>query len=429
MDPPKERRPLGSAIGRASTGISNAFKTAPGLIFDRIKSSNNKAGEVRAADGADFELLENGDDVDSETSTKEGDRASNRLERFMDDQPKTVVDGLLRGLASVGHGVVDGVSGIVLEPVRAARAGGASGFARGVGKGLAGVVVKPMAGVVSFVGKTAEGIVNTPGTLITAVRRPRRKNGSGEGQGQGQGQDDDVGNVYCVPLEESLYLYGPNHIVYVASKYLHEHVEEEGLFRLSGSKSHIEALKKRIDICGPESAPVLSLPDVPLGEAIGCHEVASVLKAYFRSLPEPLLTFERFQPFMDALKECTTDIEEKNIAFKTLVDTLPAPNKQVLHVLLQLLHAVHMKASVNRMTSLNLGVVFGPILLGDAQTWTYDNSSASSSTTRKTADAHTDPQALQSLLMALEPMKEIVSYLILGYPFIFPNFTAEAMDT
>ena len=43
-----------------------------------------------------------------------------------------------------------GVAGVVLEPMRGAESGGAGGFVRGVGKGLAGLVVKPVAGVLDF---------------------------------------------------------------------------------------------------------------------------------------------------------------------------------------------------------------------------------------------------------------------------------------
>ena len=56
--------------------------------------------------------------------------------------------------------IFQGVAGVVLEPIRGAEAGGAAGFVRGVGKGLAGLAVKPLAGVLDFVSQVCIMFVN-----------------------------------------------------------------------------------------------------------------------------------------------------------------------------------------------------------------------------------------------------------------------------
>ena len=42
---------------------------------------------------------------------------------------------------------MDGISGLVLQPIKGAQKDGAAGFFKGVGKGLLGVVAKPVGGV------------------------------------------------------------------------------------------------------------------------------------------------------------------------------------------------------------------------------------------------------------------------------------------
>jgi len=53
------------------------------------------------------------------------------------------------------------VTGIVVKPVQGVRKDGAKGFAKGLGQGIIGVAVKPVAGVFEAVSKTSEGIKNT----------------------------------------------------------------------------------------------------------------------------------------------------------------------------------------------------------------------------------------------------------------------------
>mgnify|MGYP001307696022 CR=1 FL=1 len=51
------------------------------------------------------------------------------------------------GLKRLGKGTFEGITGIVTKPVKGARSGGVSGFFKGLGKGLIGLPVKPIVGV------------------------------------------------------------------------------------------------------------------------------------------------------------------------------------------------------------------------------------------------------------------------------------------
>lgn len=69
--------------------------------------------------------------------------------------PGNVVTGVGYGAGAMLIGVFDGVSGIVTQPYKGAKQNGVSGAAKGLGKGIIGLVSKPIAGTVDFVSCTA----------------------------------------------------------------------------------------------------------------------------------------------------------------------------------------------------------------------------------------------------------------------------------
>lgn len=62
----------------------------------------------------------------------------------------------------------------VVDPYKGARDEGASGFFKGVGKGLLGVVAKPTSGAVAFASQSLTGIGNTVDYLADNKLRPVR---------------------------------------------------------------------------------------------------------------------------------------------------------------------------------------------------------------------------------------------------------------
>lgn len=63
-----------------------------------------------------------------------------------------------------------------------------------------------------------------------------------------------------------------------------------GIFRVGSSKKRTKQLRDEFD----------SGRDVKLNESHNPHEVGSVLKEYFRDLPEPLLTRDLYSPLLAA---------------------------------------------------------------------------------------------------------------------------------
>jgi hypothetical protein len=103
---------------------------------------------------------------------------SERRSRLIGEEPKHVGDGMLLGALSLGDGIFNGLSGIVMQPVIGAEAEGVAGFFKGMGKGILGVAVRPTVGVFDMVSRMFVGIRNTAAMLgtdshATHVRLPR----------------------------------------------------------------------------------------------------------------------------------------------------------------------------------------------------------------------------------------------------------------
>eukprot|EP00013_Stygamoeba_regulata_P001375 CAMPEP_0177628774 /NCGR_PEP_ID=MMETSP0447-20121125/311_1 /TAXON_ID=0 /ORGANISM="Stygamoeba regulata, Strain BSH-02190019" /LENGTH=675 /DNA_ID=CAMNT_0019130045 /DNA_START=267 /DNA_END=2294 /DNA_ORIENTATION=+ len=121
--------------------------------------------------------------------------------------------------------------------------------------------------------------------------------------------------------------------------------------RLSGSTPEIQAYKRSFDL--------EEEPDVR--EATDVHLSASLLKLYLRELPEPLMTFAAYEPFIAADAETEENLRLKY--FRLLIHSLPPPNKLLFFRLFEVLKKISENHEVNKMNSKNLAVVIGPTIL------------------------------------------------------------------
>ncbi|KAJ7733752.1 RhoGAP-domain-containing protein [Mycena maculata] len=133
-------------------------------------------------------------------------------------------------------------------------------------------------------------------------------------------------------------------------------MEYEGIYRKSGGSGQSKAITQLFER-GDYAA--FDLRDSDRFNDI-CS-VTSVLKTYFRSLPNPLLTFDLHDHFMSAVQ--IRDPGNKNKTLLDLVNNLPAEHYYTLRRLMVHLHGVHERCEKNLMTARNLGVVFGPTLM------------------------------------------------------------------
>jgi len=71
-----------------------------------------------------------------------------------------ITAGIGVGLSKLGHGVWDGVSGLVAEPITGAQEDGLGGLAYGVVKGVSGLACKPAAGALGLGASVVQGVSN-----------------------------------------------------------------------------------------------------------------------------------------------------------------------------------------------------------------------------------------------------------------------------
>ncbi|KAG7460288.1 hypothetical protein MATL_G00219790 [Megalops atlanticus] len=138
----------------------------------------------------------------------------------------------------------------------------------------------------------------------------------------------------------------------------------QGVYRVSGSKPRIQKLCQAFETQGDQ----VDLSDV------SPHDITSILKHFFKELPEPLLTFDLYHEFIALGKviqrlserelgaEAVRMVENIVISLRELLRKLPPQNYSTLHHIMAHLHRVSEHYEENKMSVGNLGIVFGPTL-------------------------------------------------------------------
>uniref|UniRef100_A0A670YNG6 Rho GTPase activating protein 33 n=1 Tax=Pseudonaja textilis TaxID=8673 RepID=A0A670YNG6_PSETE len=101
------------------------------------------------------------------------------------------------------------------------------------------------------------------------------------------------------------------------SDFIEKHGIVDGIYRLSGVSSNIQRLRHEFD---SERVPELS-KDVYLQDI---HSVSSLCKLYFRELPNPLLTYQLYNKFADAVS--VSGNEERLVRVHDVIQQLPPPH-------------------------------------------------------------------------------------------------------
>ncbi|XP_052795146.1 unconventional myosin-IXAa-like isoform X4 [Mya arenaria] len=125
----------------------------------------------------------------------------------------------------------------------------------------------------------------------------------------------------------------------------------EGIYRKSGSAAKIKALKMLLDS---------GFVDIDM-DTYPVHVLTSVLKTFFRELPEPILTFDLYDEFMQA-SEIKDEREAIQVMF-SLVERIPKVNHDVLERLIFHLARVVLHERNNKMSVNGLAIIFAPCLL------------------------------------------------------------------
>jgi Rho GTPase-activating protein 1 len=145
-------------------------------------------------------------------------------------------------------------------------------------------------------------------------------------------------------------------------KHLMDHIRQhgmnaQGLFRLSGNVTEVNKVKillnnnDNVDLCHCD-----------------IHTIATILKQFFREMPEPLFTYECYDGFLNILQNINqVDNAINNHSYitpmKNMLNKLPHVNFLVCKELFSLLVQTSLNSEENKMTSHNLAIVFGPNIL------------------------------------------------------------------
>lgn len=130
----------------------------------------------------------------------------------------------------------------------------------------------------------------------------------------------------------------------------------DGIYRLSGITSNIQKLRRAFD---EERVPDLTTPEF----RHDIHAVSSLLKMYFRELPNPLCTYQLYDHFVEAIQAKVDSPEEKVRLIKTVVQKLPPPHYRTLKYLAMHLYKISRYGESTGMTERNIAIVWAPNLL------------------------------------------------------------------
>ncbi|XP_069826474.1 rho GTPase-activating protein 9 isoform X2 [Dendropsophus ebraccatus] len=130
-------------------------------------------------------------------------------------------------------------------------------------------------------------------------------------------------------------------------------LDVDGIYRVSGNLSIIQKLRfvvdreEKLDLNSPEWEDI--------------HVITGAMKMFLRELPEPIIPFSFFDEFIAAVQ--IPDVDEKVQILQELVRNLPEPNHDTLNYIICHLNRVREHCEMNRMTTQNIGIVFGPTLM------------------------------------------------------------------
>ncbi|XP_047191537.1 stAR-related lipid transfer protein 13 isoform X2 [Scophthalmus maximus] len=127
-------------------------------------------------------------------------------------------------------------------------------------------------------------------------------------------------------------------------------LDQVGLFRKSGVKSRIQALRQMNE----------SSPDNVNYQDQSAYDVADMVKQFFRDLPEPLLTSKLGETFLHIYQYVPKD--QRLQAVQAAIMLMSDENREVLQTLLCFLSDVTSSVEENQMTPMNIAVCLAPSL-------------------------------------------------------------------
>ncbi|XP_051882900.1 rho GTPase-activating protein 19 [Pristis pectinata] len=166
------------------------------------------------------------------------------------------------------------------------------------------------------------------------------------------------GVVFGAPLTEEGIAQ-----VYQLIEYLYKNLHVEGLFRVPGNIVRQQFLKEALN----SGADI----DLDSGE-FHPNDVATLLKMFLGELPEPLLSHRHYNAHLKIAglmvfdtkgKKAVPDKDRRIEALQLLFLLLPLASRNLLKLLLDLLYHTAKQQDKNKMSALNLALMFAPHIL------------------------------------------------------------------
>ncbi|XP_061550006.1 rho GTPase-activating protein 21 isoform X1 [Phycodurus eques] len=132
-------------------------------------------------------------------------------------------------------------------------------------------------------------------------------------------------------------------------------LEYTGIYRVPGNNAAISNMQEELNTKG------IADIDVQEDKWRDLNVISSLLKSFFRKLPEPLFTNEKYADFIEANR--TENSVERLKELKKLIQELPDHHYETLKFLCAHLKRVSDNCEKNKMEPRNLAIVFGPTLV------------------------------------------------------------------
>ncbi|XP_051031276.1 rho GTPase-activating protein 23 isoform X6 [Phodopus roborovskii] len=131
-------------------------------------------------------------------------------------------------------------------------------------------------------------------------------------------------------------------------------LESTGIYRVPGNNAVVSSLQEQLNR-GPSD---INLQDERWQDL---NVISSLLKAFFRKLPEPLFTDDKYNDFIEANR--IEDSRERMKTLRKLIRDLPGHYYETLKFLVGHLKTIADHSEKNKMEPRNLALVFGPTLV------------------------------------------------------------------
>ncbi|XP_058532163.1 rho GTPase-activating protein 23 isoform X5 [Ochotona princeps] len=131
-------------------------------------------------------------------------------------------------------------------------------------------------------------------------------------------------------------------------------LESTGIYRVPGNNAVVSSLQEQLNR-GPGD---INLQDERWQDL---NVISSLLKSFFRKLPEPLFTDDRYNDFIEANR--IEDARERMKTLRKLIRDLPGHYYETLKFLVGHLKTIADHSEKNKMEPRNLALVFGPTLV------------------------------------------------------------------